>query len=62
MFWANFPVFTTFQDELEPRKSLKSFFLQPIYLGLENAWRLFKVLYVKPDNRSDKCRKSYKSA
>ena len=37
MFWANFLVFATFQDELEARKSLKASFLQPIYLGLENA-------------------------
>ena len=29
MFYAGFLVFAIFQDELEARKSLKAFFLQP---------------------------------
>ena len=37
MFYADLPVFAIFQDELETRKSLKAFFLHPIYLQLENV-------------------------
>ena len=29
MFWAGLPVFAVFKEELEARKSLKVFFLQP---------------------------------
>ena len=29
MFQGGFPMFAIFQDELEARKSLKAFFLQP---------------------------------
>ena len=64
-------MFAIFQDELEARKSPKAFFTVKIITkysserilsicGQKICKKLFKVLYILPDNRSDHCLKSYK--